>query len=195
MSKKSDKIIIIDWENFRNFIKNEIFKKCLSENLFHAETDTIGFTDNINIEKKPLSIPNIVSLIFIEKIINYYKFDKVLIIYKSSLYNEPVNFFFNKIYKGLLNRKKFIFFKIYIHNIQKSFDYKIINKNEYDILRGIDDYGCIMVYDYLKRKKFKNTTILTNDKRSFFDMLSFNKLLNTKKRNYIFKRSFKKWFD
>ena len=95
------------------------------------------------------------------------------------------------IYNGRLKRNKFIFFKIYIHNIQKSYDNKIINENEYDIIRGIDDYGCIMVYDYLKRKNFKNTTIITNDKRSFFDMLCFSKLLNTKKRNYIFKRSFK----
>jgi hypothetical protein len=190
--QKNDKVIIVDWENFRNYVKNNLFKDCTNENFFHPETDTIGFiSPNTTVEKKPLSLPNIISILVIDKLINYYKLDKIIIVYKSSLYNEPINFYFENILQNKLNRNKFIFFKIYIHNIQNSYDNKIINKNEYDLIRGIDDYGCILIYDYLTQNNYINTSILTNDKRSFFDMLSFNKLLNINKRNYIFNRKFK----
>ena len=93
-----------------------------------------------------------------------------------------LNIFLIKIYKGLLNRKKFIFFKIYIHNIQKSFDYKIINKNEYDILNLINNG---FYNDYLKTMKLLKIQLFLQMKRSFFDMLSFNKPKKLKKEIHI----------
>merc|ERR1711918_94509 len=58
---------------------------------------------------------------------------------------------------------------------------------EYDIIRGIDDYGCIFLYDYLISNQYLNTFLISNDKRSILDMLDFNNLLNTNRGNYIFR--------
>jgi len=193
--KKKEKIIILDWENFRNYVKNNLITETIIDEFYHPPTDTIGETKKLNSinskDKTPLSIPNIVSLIFINELINIYKIDKVFIVYKSALYKEPINFFFSHFTNNSkYTRDKFIFFKFYIHNIQLSYDENKINSHEYDIIRGIDDYGCIILYDYLLKNNYFNTSIITNDKRSVLDMLNFNKLLNTNRGKYIFRSNF-----